>query len=976
MIDPSASRLGIELPPQREPVHGLAVFQSSGVLKNMDANTFYLPPSLYEHLSESRSQSFSKQQLVESQPLMQLLQTSLYMISNNLFSQYQVHGLVRWIDSSGYVNALQKIARLQTPSVEDFSARLFTSAVHTGKVNVVRALLVGGISMQHMYRYPRKEFPNKRNDPRTALGAAVRSGHCAMVELLMSFGANPNTGNDIHNDFFLLIEQGLMSALHAGVRSHPRLPPLLDILDSLINAGLRFKQWEMPRVSIAYELAEIAECSRLLELFHQAGFVARPRGNDLNEMLHDAVGVNYIDLVRNLIGKGADVNSWSRVQGTPLVIAANKGHIGMIQVLLEFGADPNMIPACGRSLIPVDCSMSALHMAVSRRNHAMVELLLARGAHPSTFDRFERTPLHWAMLGPGEPPMEIARTLLLFGADVNAHKGRSTAIHGALRRLDDQWEKMAELLLRHGARILWILDPVKCLGELIDSLNLHEEEDKNSVRRAIHFCREHYDRHTSQHVGAHFATFPAWLSKSLDKALDQDSLDLAHLLLEAGADASQNAGFIHKPSWPDYDGLWQDVMCQAIENGADINSYNIDKGRIPYLQVAIDAEDFAMVSFLLCRGARTTRPPGPGMLSPLHMAVSRPKDVFAHETAKFLLSYGADLEAYELFHLAEHCCPWSIPFSSSERALWSKPRATIGRGLLEGNLTIFGFHGTPFQAACFSGSRLVIRLLRDVGADIQAPASTEMGFTALQIAVARGRDQIVQELLEAGVDINAPSANHAGFTALQCAILSKNSKLTNRLLASGADVNAPAATDVGCTALQAAAMTRNVELVRALLDAGADANAPGGNEYGRTALEAACFEDMTDVAELLLEHGADVNARPCRIRGATALQCAAMKGNLDLVIKLLEQGANIDAPGAEEWGRTALEAAAENGRLDIVYLFLQEHPEPLSLENACEQAAELAMKQEHDVIAKVLRGWNDPSSPYSPFYCPDELEGF
>lgn len=63
--------------------------------------------------------------------------------------------------------------------------------------------------------------------------------------------------------------------------------------------------------------------------------------------------------------------------GTPLRNAAAAGHLEIVQLLLEYGADPNLRI---EGIAPLG---QALHEAVCHRHRAIVELLLAHGAHPN-----------------------------------------------------------------------------------------------------------------------------------------------------------------------------------------------------------------------------------------------------------------------------------------------------------------------------------------------------------------------------------------------------------------------------------------------------------------------------------------------------------------------------------------------------------------------------------------------------------------
>lgn len=92
----------------------------------------------------------------------------------------------------------------------------------------------------------------------------------------------------------------------------------------------------------------------------------------------DPALVNVTGAPRDLLGSG-----------TPLHVAAEHGHCGVVELLLARGADPNLCAAWGHY---------PLHSAVMRGHKAIVERLLAYGAWPSVRDRNHRlTPREWAL---------------------------------------------------------------------------------------------------------------------------------------------------------------------------------------------------------------------------------------------------------------------------------------------------------------------------------------------------------------------------------------------------------------------------------------------------------------------------------------------------------------------------------------------------------------------------------------------------
>ncbi|CAD6214595.1 unnamed protein product [Miscanthus lutarioriparius] len=123
----------------------------------------------------------------------------------------------------------------------------------------------------------------------------------------------------------------------------------------------------------------------------------------------------------------------------PIHSAASSGNSQIIDILLERGADVNLVTDGGRT---------ALHYATSKGRLNIAEKLIAHGANVNKKDKFGCTPLHRAA---STGNAELCEFLIEEGAEVDAvdKTGQTPLMHAVIC----ENKGVALLLIRHGADV-------------------------------------------------------------------------------------------------------------------------------------------------------------------------------------------------------------------------------------------------------------------------------------------------------------------------------------------------------------------------------------------------------------------------------------------------------------------------------------------------------------------------------------------
>lgn len=445
----------------------------------------------------------------------------------------------------------------------------------------------------------------------------------------------------------------------------------------------------------------------------------------------------------------------------------------------------------------------------------------------------------------------------------------------------------------------------------------------------------------------------------LAAAARNGNLDIAKLLVEAGAGVSFDAGDHGSPMTEAAGGGYTEFVAYLLREGADINERSDGQGSP--LNAAARNGHTSTVSFLLEKGADINYQ-NDGQGSALNAAA---RNGYV-ETMKLLLKEGANIDATNdgqgtaLNAAARNGYLEAVKLLLDEGADVNAQNDGQGSAL---NAAARNGHeemvkllldrgadvdrqndgqGSALNAAARNGHDEVVKLLLDRGADIDRQNDGQ--GSALNAAARNGHDSMVKLLLERGADVSR--SNDGQGSPLNAAARNGHVSTVELLLEAGADIDDQ--TDGQGSVLNAAARNGNIRMVEFLLDNGADVNLQ--NDGQGSALNAAARNGHRRTVELLLERGADIDRQ--NDGQGSALNAAARNGHYKTVELLLDKGADINRQNDGQG--SALNAAARNGHLAVVELLVERGARVNQYSDGQGTALSAASRNRHRKIVKYL----------------------